>query len=226
MPARTPVHFSRAKLSPFFYIISRLCLSQAPPSPFTLRHMATERQIRANRANAAKSTGPITPEGKRKVSQNSSLRRLESESAIQEGILEGKSLRRYNALAAELTRELQPRNSTEEVLVKTMTLARWRLFSIRELETAGLQREIDRTRQDHPSIGFRDALALAFRNLADNPRTLLRQHRLETRYERDFFKACTMLMNLRQTGITQPGEVRDRGLRLRVLENRGQRFLN
>jgi hypothetical protein len=173
--------------------------------------MATERQIRANRANPAKSTGPITPEGKRKVSQNASLHRLESEAAIQEGILEGMSRRRYNALAAELSREFQPRNSAEKVLVRTMTLARWRLLSMRELETATLQREIDRTRHDHPSLGFRDALALAFCNLADDPRMLLRQHRLEARYEREYVKACTKLLNLRQTAIVQPGELHAAG---------------
>jgi hypothetical protein len=37
--------------------------------------MATENQIESNRKNAAKSTGPKTPKGKTKVSQNA-LRRI------------------------------------------------------------------------------------------------------------------------------------------------------
>jgi hypothetical protein len=71
--------------------------------------MATERQIKANRANAAKSTGPKTAEGKRISSKN-----------------------------AALILHFQPRNSAETFLVQTMTVARRRLVRMRRIQTPAL----------------------------------------------------------------------------------------
>ena len=99
--------------------------------------MATERQIIANRANAAKSTGPVTPEGKRNSSQNASLRRLDPGAAKLPGALKGESLRRYNQLAGEFILQFQPRNSAEAALIRTMTLARRRLLCSWRIQTAG-----------------------------------------------------------------------------------------
>jgi len=69
--------------------------------------MATE--IRANRATAAKSTGPITPEGRRASSQYAGRHHLVSSTVV----LKGESVGRFNALAAALILQFQPRNSAE-----------------------------------------------------------------------------------------------------------------
>jgi hypothetical protein len=100
--------------------------------------MTTERQIKANRANALKSTGPITPEGKQISSKNAALRGVLSGTVV----LKGESLRRYNELAAALILQFQPRNSAETSLVQTMTVARWRLLRIWGIQTAGFQQEM------------------------------------------------------------------------------------
>jgi len=95
--------------------------SPHPPPPLTLsQSMATERQIQANRANAAKSTGPVTPESKRISSQNASTHRLLSGVVI----LKGESLRRYNDLTAALVLQFHPRNSAETALIQTMAVAK------------------------------------------------------------------------------------------------------
>ncbi len=153
--------------------------------------MATERQIQANRANAAKSTGPITPEGKRICSRNPALRGLASETVV----LKGESLRRFNDLAAALILQFQPRNSAETALVRTMTVARWRLLRMWGIQNAGFQQEM--ARQD-ATAGSGAALAAAtFRSLADNSRALALQHRLESAYDRQFNQALAMLLKLR-----------------------------
>jgi hypothetical protein len=71
--------------------------------------MTTERQIKANRANALRSTGPVTLEGKRISSKNGALHGLLSGTVV----LKGESMRRYNDLAAALMLQFQPRNSAE-----------------------------------------------------------------------------------------------------------------
>jgi hypothetical protein len=86
--------------------------------------MATERQIQANRANAAKSTGPRTPEGKRISSKNAVLPKL-LEGPV---VLKGESMRRYKGLVAALILNFQPRDARETFLIRTMAAARWCLL--------------------------------------------------------------------------------------------------
>jgi hypothetical protein len=160
--------------------------------------MATERQIKANRANALKSTGPVTPEGKRSSSRNSILRGLLSGTVV----LKGESMRRFNDLAAALILQFEPRNSAETFLVQTMTAARWRLLRIWGIQTAAFQCEM--ARQD-PSAGSGAALAaVAFRNLADDSSALSLQHRLEGAYDRQYNRALAMLLKLRETPSPDP----------------------
>jgi hypothetical protein len=158
--------------------------------------MATERQIIANRANAAKSTGPVTPEGKRISSQNASLRRLDTAAAKLQGAIKGESLRRYNQLAEEFILQFQPRNSAEAALVQTMILARWRMLCSWGIQTAGLRKAMARARQDHPFAG--SAFAAAHLSLAENSGSFARQHRLEAHYQRQFNHALTQLLKLRE----------------------------
>ncbi len=156
--------------------------------------MATERQILANRANAAKSTGPITPEGKRASSQNARHDRIATTV-----VLKGESMPRFNELASALILQFQPRNSIEAFLVQTMIAARWRLFRLWGMQTAGFELEMARTLSSHPSAGTGAALAaIAFRNLADNSRVLALQLRLETAYSREFNRALALLLKSRQ----------------------------
>jgi hypothetical protein len=114
--------------------------------------MATERQIKANRANAAKSTGPSTPEGKRNSSKNAALPGLISGTVV----LKGKPMRRFNDLAAALILQFQPRNSAETFLVQTMTVARWRLLRMWGIQTAGFELEMARALQQPALPPYRE----------------------------------------------------------------------
>jgi hypothetical protein len=155
--------------------------------------MATERQIHANRANAAKSTGPITPEGKRICASNLPPQGFIAGTVV----LKGESMRRYNDLAAAVILQFQPRNSAETALVQIMTVARWRLLRIWGIQTAGF--ELEMARQDHSAGSGAVLAALAFRSLADNSRALALQHRFEATYDRQYRQALAMLLKLRET---------------------------
>ena len=161
--------------------------------------MATERQIRANRANALKSTGPITPEGKRISSQNASLQHLLSHAAPPEG----ESLDQYNQLAAALTHQFQPRDPAETALVQTMTLTRWHLSNLWGTQTAALQRERARQNRRRAATGF--PTAAAFLTLANNSRAFTRQLRLEAFCSRQYHQALAQLLKMRDPN--QPQEM-------------------
>jgi len=164
--------------------------------------MATERQIKANRANAAKSTGPVTPEGKRISSKNAALPGLVSSTIV----LKGESMRRFNDLAAALILQFQPRNSAETFLDQIMTVARWRLLRMWGIQTAGFELEMARALQQSgpPAASGAVLAAVTFRSLSDNSRVLALQHRLEAAYDSHYNQALAMLLELRETPDSTP----------------------
>lgn len=154
--------------------------------------MATERQIQANRANAAKSTGPVTPEGKRNSARNLINHKLISGTVV----LKNESMRRYNDLAAAFILQFQPRNAAEISLVQNMTAARWRLLRLWGIQTAGF--ELEMARQDSSAGSGAFLAAVAFRSLADNSRVVALQHRLEAGDDRQYHQALAALLKLRE----------------------------
>jgi hypothetical protein len=81
--------------------------------------MATEAQIEANRRNAAKSTGPRTPEGKARVRRNATRHGLCSYIALMAE--EGPEFKEdFKLLLEDLREEHQPNGPTEDILVFKM----------------------------------------------------------------------------------------------------------
>ena len=93
--------------------------------------MATVSQITANRANARKSTGPKTPAGKVRSSQNALRHGLASRQIV----LNTEDETAFQALYAEFLDEYQPADATERILVQQVAIAAWRLRRIQTLET-------------------------------------------------------------------------------------------
>jgi hypothetical protein len=95
--------------------------------------MATELQIRANRANALKSTGAKSEAGKTAVRLNAVRHGLLSRAAVMAGEDEGE----YNELGAQLQNELKPVGLLENHIVARMAGFLWRLRRAQHIE-AGL----------------------------------------------------------------------------------------
>jgi len=93
--------------------------------------MATLKQIKANRRNALKSTGPITPAGKQIVSQN----------AIQHGLLTASPVvfpeeqPAFDYLAESVKYEYAPDGVREHLLIERMIDCLWRLQRASRIET-------------------------------------------------------------------------------------------
>ncbi len=84
-----------------------------------------------NRANAKKSTGPETVEGKAASSKNAFKHGLYSKSAC----IPGENPEDLDALRADLRAEHQPASPTEEILVDELAHHYWRINRYRYLET-------------------------------------------------------------------------------------------
>jgi hypothetical protein len=154
--------------------------------------MATERQIAANRANAKRSTGPVTDAGKQASSQNAIHHGLLSHSCI---ILKGEKADRFDALLASLVEEFQPTTPNEHMLIETMAVARWRQVRNWTIQTATL--ELETANQDQTASSPPVIAALAFRALADNSQALHLLQRYDTALDRQYSRALANLLKVR-----------------------------
>jgi hypothetical protein len=95
--------------------------------------MATsDKQLQANRANAAHSTGPRTSSGKAKSSMNAVTHGLFSKHLL----LEGEQSEDYLALIEDLLVTLQPIGGLEHSLVERIAVNMWRQKRLIQAETA------------------------------------------------------------------------------------------
>ena len=103
--------------------------------------MISERQQDANRRNAAKSHGPITPEGRAAVCHNALKHGFTAAEIVLPTVEEQIDFEQFRAA---FEAEHQPVGPTEQVLVEDIVIARWRLNRIRKMEPGffALRREV------------------------------------------------------------------------------------
>ncbi len=92
--------------------------------------MATDKQLEANRLNARKSTGPVTPEGRTVVSKNALKHGLFSQSSfLQEEMIED-----FLEFSRDLKIELCPEGSFEMLIFDRIISLAWRLARMARIE--------------------------------------------------------------------------------------------
>ena len=112
------------------------------------------------RINGAKSSGPITDEGKAASSQNSLKHGLTSSRVV----LPHESQEAYDKLEASLINRFKPTDDLESELVEEMATARWRLRRIEAMEAALFKKAI----KQHEEAGDPDALDIAYAEVAES----------------------------------------------------------
>jgi hypothetical protein len=85
--------------------------------------MATEAQVEANRANAQKSTGPRTPEGKAAIARNAVKHGLRARAAV----LQGEDWEEYTCFREGMLEELDPDGLQARELAARIVDLTWRL---------------------------------------------------------------------------------------------------
>jgi hypothetical protein len=95
----------------------------------------SERKASANRANAQRSTGPRTPQGKAASSLNALRHGILAKAAFNVTI-EGEARRaEFEAIVAGLAQEFQPRTITEHMMVQQLAGGYWKLAKVWTHET-------------------------------------------------------------------------------------------
>lgn len=92
----------------------------------------SEKRVAANRANAAKSTGPRTPEGKEKAKLNAIVHGLTAQTAV----LPGEDRGELEALSQSLMAQLSPRGVVQRLIAGRVVSLAWKLRRVARAEEA------------------------------------------------------------------------------------------
>ncbi len=104
--------------------------------------MTSEKQIRANKQNAKKSSGPKSAEGKREVSSNRITHGILSDKLL----LGGENPQDYQSLLDNLQAQLRPVGALELSLVEKIAVILWRQRRLVSAETATIELGINPNR--------------------------------------------------------------------------------
>lgn len=125
--------------------------------------MSTAAQQIANQANAQKSTGPSTPEGKARSAMNSQIHGL----CAKHNVIGPEEQSDFDRMATNYVLELMPNSAVEHTLYTEIVGAAWRLARVNRMETeacAGqgtyteilddevLQKKLDRLARHHTRL--------------------------------------------------------------------------
>jgi hypothetical protein len=150
--------------------------------------MSSLRRITASRANAARSTGPITPEGKERSAANATRHGLLAKCVV----LENESAPCFDNLVAEHTARFAPADGVEFGMIEEMAAAYWRMRRAWAIEN----RLMEKALRNQPPGDEAARIAAAFSELAATPELNL-LHRYEARLHRIYQRA---LFNLTLLG--------------------------
>jgi hypothetical protein len=117
--------------------------------------MSTETQINANRLNSQKSTGPKTPDGKAKVSQNAVTHGLTSHRPV----LDMEDTAEFRTFVNELLDQLDPTNPLEFFFAKRASCQAWRIQRAQCYETLVLDKLIKSASQTDKAKPIGDGMA-------------------------------------------------------------------
>jgi len=157
------------------------------------------------RINGAKSRGPTTAEGKEKSSRNAIKHGLTA--GTSNILLDSEDPDEFEEIFNKLLGIHEPATPAENDLVEEMFAARWRIRRMWTIETNLFNVEI-LTQQSSPTVsegaGPGIHLAIAYRALSDDSRSLALASRYEARLQRNYDRAYKTLRELQQARKSEP----------------------
>jgi hypothetical protein len=156
--------------------------------------MVTAAQITANQHNAQRSTGPVTPGGKARSSQNNLNHGFRSQSVL----LPGDDPAEYEDLLDELRAHFLPEDLSGDRMVREMADAEWRLRRVRSYQQSLLTRKIEELAPLHPHADPLDLQAFALEALLRESSSYAQFLRFETKFERQYNAAYRQWCAYRQ----------------------------
>ena len=163
--------------------------------------MATEAQINANRENAKQSTGPRTPEGKARSSQNA----LKHGLLAADSVIPGEDPAEFDRHLTLFENTYVPKNYIEREIVRQIADAAWRMQRLSRIETTAITVAMARRRkhrlrygQESGLEGHEADLELLGASMLDDTKLLNNLGRYDAHLSRRFYRAVEMMMKIRR----------------------------
>ena len=163
--------------------------------------MTTNAQMKANRKNAKKSTGPRTEEGKSRAAKNA----LKHGLLARDTVLPGEDPADFDRQLSALEADIHPANSLEFELVRQIAHAQWRMRRLTRLETGFLaaavddqRRHLEKRRPDELRPGYDGETLLLGSAMLDRTQAFVHLARYDGHLSRRFFRAVKQLSDLRR----------------------------
>jgi hypothetical protein len=182
----------------------------------------SDAKLDANRQNAQSSTGPVTPEGKKRSSLNATRHGLTG----QVNIITEEDRKAYDSHCASFFHDWQPQGATEKHLVQTVAAKQWQMHHadamLQSIYALGQHALADKVDIEHPQI--HDALTAGMFTMQKS-RELDLIGRYASRLQRDFRNALKDLQNLQaQRKQREKEEMADAALIAKVCEMKEEPF--
>ena len=168
--------------------------------------MATTKQIKANRENAKKSTGPRTPEGKERSSKNALRHGL----LAQDSVIPGEDPADFDRHLSLYEDTYVPKNCIEREIVRQIADAAWRMQRLSRIETTAIGVAIARRRkhrvrygQESGLEGHEADLELLGASMLDDTKLLNNLGRYDGHLTRRFYRAVETMMKIRRLEARQ-----------------------
>ncbi len=152
----------------------------------------SQKSLSANRCNAAKSTGPSSPEGKARVAKNAIRHGLFAKEVVLTGTHLDESPRQFNALLTQFYNDFKPESALEIACVERMAAAAWRTRRAYKFEVAALRRASLMAAADSP-----------LHHLPDE-KSIDKLIRYESMLDREFARAYNQLLRYRNQAAQPP----------------------
>jgi hypothetical protein len=163
--------------------------NQRQPSP---------RQLAANRANARKSTGPKSPEGKARSSRNAIRHGLTTTTFL----VRNEDVPYFTDFRNAFLDRFNPRDKVELYQVEVMVHARWnqrRAWTIEnEILNIEMKRRLEDLEEEFIVLTETTRLALAMEHCMSESRAVALIHRYEVRLENQFHRALKTLLEMKK----------------------------
>jgi hypothetical protein len=169
--------------------------------------LSAEDRAKVNRANAQKSTGPKTPEGKQRSAKNSlkdgnHAHLFKNFVPPHSAVLCNQDRQRFFRLHERLIQDYQPHNLAEAIAVRKIADAEWRSLTFDELFTAFWNNELMeklKAKQEHsPEVAELLGQLLVYSDQANHPAVEQLHHRVKKALERTISTNENRLILLRK----------------------------
>jgi hypothetical protein len=158
----------------------------------------SEKQLRANRANALKSTGPRTEQGRAVSRWNALKHGIFSTEVLIQGSHVAEDKNEFARFGEAFRRQFQPAGPLEQTLVEQIITAQWRLRRVLAAESGEVALGMESSEREHAHLNEKERACRRAAAMVPAQAVVTRIQGYESRLQRQLFRALEQLERLQR----------------------------